>query len=163
MGAPGPASLELVNIPPGTYGVEVNANGPLYVQAATSGITNLLESELPVAPGSSPQPIEITLRDDVASISGNVSMNNQPLSGMIFAFSDHASIPPRIQPTDPSGGFQIPFLPPGTYKILAVDHPDRLEYANPEALKKYLSKAREITLSPDQSAKIDLELVKVGD
>jgi carboxypeptidase family protein len=163
MGAPGPASLELVNIPPGTYGVEVNANGPLYVQSATSGITNLLESELPVAPGSSPQPIEITLCDDVASISGNVSMNNQPLSGMIFAFSDHASIPPRIQPTDPSGGFQIPFLPPGTYKILAVDHPDRLEYANPEALKKYLSKAREITLSPDQSARIDLELVKVGD
>jgi len=42
-----------------------------------------------------------------------------------------------------------------------VDHQDRLEYANPEAVKKYLSKAREVTLSPEQSAKIDLELNEV--
>ncbi|HKV61398.1 MAG TPA: carboxypeptidase-like regulatory domain-containing protein [Candidatus Acidoferrum sp.] len=163
VGGRGSASLVLQNIPPGTYGVEINPNGPLYLQSATSGMTNLLESELSVAPGSSPQPIEITLRDDAASLSGNVSVNNQPLSGVIFAFSEHASIPPRIQPTDPSGTFQIGFLAPGTYQVLAVDHPDRVEYGNPEALRKYLSKAREITLSPEQSAKIDLELVRVGD
>ncbi len=84
-------------------------------------------------------------------------------SAMILAISEHASIPPRIQPTDWNGNFQLPFLPPGAYKILAVDYPDRIEYANPEGLKKYLSKAREITLSPGQSAKIDLELVKVGE
>jgi hypothetical protein len=163
VGGRGSASLELQNIPPGMYGAEINPNGPLYVQSATSGMTNLLESELSVAPGSSPQPIEITLRDDAASLSGSVSVNNQPLSGVIFAFSEHVSVPPRIQPTDPSGTFQIPFLAPGTYEVLAVDHPDRLEYGNPEALRKYLSKAREVTLSPEQSAKIELELVKVGD
>jgi hypothetical protein len=162
-GGPGDTLFELQNIPPGNYVVEINPNGPLYVQSATSGMINLLESELSVAPGSSPQPIEITLRDDVASLSGNISMNNQPLSGVIFVFSEHASIPPRIQPTDQSGAFQIAFLAPGTYKVLAVDRPDRLEYANPEALRKYLSKAREVTLSPEQSAKIDLELAKIGD
>jgi hypothetical protein len=163
VGEKGAASLELQNIAPGTYGVEVNPNGPLYVQSAMSGTTNLLESDLSLAPGTSPQPIEIMLRDDVASLTGTVSMDNQPLSATILAFSEHASTPPRIQPTDPGGGFLLPFLPPGAYKILAVDHPDRLEYANPEALKKYLSKAREVSLSPDQSAKIDLELVKVGE
>jgi len=163
VGEKGASSLELQNIAPGTYSVEVHPNGLLYVQSATSGTTNLLESDLPVAPGASPQPIEITLRDDVASLSGNVSFGNQPLSAMILAFSEHPSAPPWIQPTDLSGGFQLSLLPPGTYKILAVDHPDRLEYANPEAVKKYLSNAREVTLSPDQSAKIDLELVKVGE
>jgi len=163
VGEKGASSLELQNIAPGTYSVEVNPNGPFYVQSATSGTINLLESDLPVAPGASPQPIEITLRDDVASLSGNVSFDNQPLSATILAFSEHASAPLRIQPTDPNGGFQLSLLPPGTYKILAVDHLDRLEYANPEAVKKYLSNAREVTLSPDQSAKIDLELVKVGE
>jgi hypothetical protein len=163
VGEKGASSLEVQNIAPGTYSVEVNPNGPLYVQSAMSGTTNLLESDLSVAPGTSPQPIEIMLRDDVASLSGNVSLNSQPLSATILAFSEHASAPPRIQPTDPGGGFQLSFLPPGAYKILAVDHPDRLEYANPDALRKYLSKAREVTLSPDQSAKIDLELVKVGE
>ena len=163
VGERGAASLEVQNIAPGTYSVEINPNGPLYVQSAMSGTTNLLESDLSVAPGSSPQPIEITLRDDVAFLSGTVSLENQPLSATILAFSEHASAPPRIQPTYSGGNFQLSSLPPGTYKILAVDHPDRLEYANPEAVKKYLSKAREVTLSPEQSAKIDLQLVKVGE
>ena len=163
VGERGATSLELQNIAPGTYSVEINPNGPFYVQTALSGTTNLLESDLSVAPGRSPQPIEITLRDDVATLSGTVSSDNQPLSATILAISEHASIPPRIQPTDPNGGFQLSFLPPGAYKILALDHPDRLEYGNPEALQKYLSKAREIILSPDQSAKIDLELAKVGE
>jgi hypothetical protein len=163
VGERGATSLELQNIVPGTYTVEVNPNGALYVQSATSGITDLLESELSVAPGSSPQPIEITLRDDVASLSGNVLMNNQPLSATVLAISEHLSVPARIQVTDPNGNFQLPFLPPGAYKILAVDHPERIEYANPDALRKYLSKARDLILSPDQSAKMDLELVKVGE
>jgi hypothetical protein len=163
VGERGSASLELQNIAPGTYTVEIIPNGPFYVQAAVSGTTDLLESNLSVAPGTPPQPIEITLRDDVASLTGNVSSDNRTQTAMILAISEHASIPPRIQPTDWNGGFQLPFLAPGSYKILAVDYPDRIEYSNPEALKKYLSKAREITLSPDQSAKIDLELVKVGE
>ena len=163
VGETGASSLELQNIAPGTYRVEVNPNGPLYVQSAMFGTTDLLESDLSVAPGSSPQPIEITLRDDVASLSGTVSLDNRPLSATILAISEHASATPRLQPTDATGGFQLSFLSPGVYKILAVDHPDRLEYSNPEILRKYLSKAREVMLLPDQSAMIDLELARVGE
>lgn len=159
----GAASLELQNIAPGTYDVEVSPNGPLYVQSAISGTTNLLEFGLSIAPGTSPQPIEIILRDDVASLTGTVSLENQSQKATILVISEHASVPPRIQVADPGGGFLLSFLPPGVYKILAVDSADRLEYANPEALKKYLWKAREVTLSPEQSMKIDLELVKVGE
>jgi hypothetical protein len=163
VGEKGATSLEIQNIVPGTYSVEINPNGPLYVQSATSGTVDLLDSDLSVAPGSSPQPIEITLRDDVAFLSGTVSLENPSLNATVLAFSEHTSIPPRIQPTYSGGNFQLSSIPPGAYKILAVDHPDRLEYANPEAVKKYLSKAREVTLSPEQSAKIDLELTKVGE
>jgi hypothetical protein len=54
-------------------------------------------------------------------------------------------------------------LAPGNYKILAVDRPDDFEYGNPDVLRKYLSKAREISLVPNQQAKIELELVHVGE
>src|SRR5260370_2004952 len=131
VGEKGATSLEVQNIAPGNYSVEVNPNGPLYVQSAMSGTTNLLESDLSVAPATSPQPIEITLRDDVASLSGNLSLDSQPLIATTLAFSEHASAPPRTHPTHLGGSFQLSFLPPGAYKILAVDHPDRLEYANP--------------------------------
>jgi hypothetical protein len=56
----------------------------------------------------------------------------------------------------------MPQLPPGNYKVLAVDTPE-FEYANPDVLQKYLSKAREISLAPNQRAKVELELVHIGD
>ena len=55
----------------------------------------------------------------------------------------------------------MPFLPPGEYKFLAVDHPEQLEYRNPDVMRKYLVRASGITLSSDQTAKIELEVVKV--
>ncbi len=163
VGQHGNSSPELQNIRPGTYGIEVNPNGMFYVQSATCGAINLLESDLTVASGGSVQPIEIVLRDDVAFLSGNVSADSHPITASILAISEHSSAQPIIRPADPNGGFQIGFLPPGEYKILAIDHPDQLEYTNPEVMRKYLSRAREITLSPDQAAKIDLELVNIGE
>src|SRR5205814_9084053 len=54
VGERGSASLELQNIPPGIYGVEINPNGLLYVQSATSGPTNLLQSDLSIPAGGAP-------------------------------------------------------------------------------------------------------------
>lgn len=161
VGEPGSARLELQNIPPGTYGVEINPNGMLYVQSATSGPTNLLESDLSIPAGGSPQPIEIALRDDGGSLTGSVSLDDRPVSATVLAYSEHSSIQPIIQPTASNGLFQLPFLAPGEYKILAVDHLEQLEYRNPEVMRKYLVRASEITLFPGRSAKIELELVKV--
>ena len=163
VGERGNSSLQLQNVAPGTYEVEINPNGMFYVQSATSGTTNLLESHLSVAPGGSVQPIEIVMRDDVASLSGNVSSDNQPLSATVMAIPERFSAQPFLQPADSNGGFQFPFLPPGAYKVLAVDHAEQLEYSNPDVLRKYLSKARDTTRSADQAARIDLELVKVGE
>jgi hypothetical protein len=56
----------------------------------------------------------------------------------------------------------MPQLPPGNYKVLAVDSPE-FEYGNPEVLQKYLSRAREVHLSPNQNAELKLELVHIGD
>ena len=159
----GDPSINIPNVEPGTYQVQFNVYGQLYVQSATSGSTNLLESDLLVAAGSSIQPIEVTLRDDVASLSGTVSLDNKPQSAAVLIVSEHASVSPVLQPTDPGGNFMFPFLAPGEYKIFALDHPDQVEYSNPEILRKLLRKARDVTLSPERSEKIDLELVKTGE
>ena len=59
--------------------------------------------------------------------------------------------------------FQMQQLAPGTYKVFAVDRPDYFEYGNPEVLRKYSGKMREITLSPNQEGKVDLELLHIGE
>ena len=46
---------------------------------------------------------------------------------------------------------------------MAVDRVEQLEYRNPEAMRRYFSHARDLTVGPDQKEKIELELLKVGD
>ena len=58
-----------------------------------------------------------------------------------------------------NGTFTIRDLAPGSYRAIAIDQADDLEYANPEALRDYLTKAQDVTLSPKQESRMDLELL----
>jgi len=169
----GEDSLEVVEVPPGIYVVQVFPVGPYYVQSAHSGSLNLLEQSLTVAPGSSVEPIEIVLRDDFASLEGSVTADAGNDSATVIAIPeggqpqmrgvDLSRPTPSIDPSHAAAVFEMGQLAPGNYKILAVDRPDDFEYGNPDVLRKYLSKAREISLVPNQQAKIELELVHVGE
>jgi hypothetical protein len=167
------SSIEIPNVPPGVYSVQIFPTGPYYVQSARSGSLNLLEQNLTVAPGSAVEPIEIVLRDDFASLEGTVSLGAENASAMVIAIPEGGQ--QQIHNVDivrPSASFdasrsgavfEMPQLPPGTYKVLAVDRADDLEYGNPEVLQRYASKGREVSLLPNQQAKIELELVHIGD
>jgi carboxypeptidase family protein len=154
------------SVPPGTYTVTIYPNGPYYAQSARSGLTDLLREDLVVAAGGSVQPIQVVLRDDFATLDGKISDDGHPASGSVEVIAIPEGTPRQSQPVvtnNPQGQFNLGQLPPGTYKILAVDHQGEFEYANPEILNKYLSKARDITLLPNQTASVDLELVRLGD
>jgi hypothetical protein len=169
----GEDSLEVVEVPPGIYTVQVFPIGPYYVQSARCGDVNLLEQSLTVAPGSSVDPIEIVLRDDFASLEGSITLGAGNDSATVIAIPEGGQPQMRgvdlSRPTagsDPSRAavvFDMGQLAPGNYKIVAVDRPDDFEYGNPEVLRKYLSKAREISLVANQQAKIELELVHIGE
>ena len=166
-------SLEVVEVPPGVYAVQVFPNGPYYVESARCGDVNLLEQNLTVAPGSSVEPIEIALRDDFASLEGSITLGEGNDSATVIAIPEGGqpqmrgvglSRPtPSIDPSHAAAAFEMGQLAPGNYKILAVDRADDFEYGNPEVLRKYLSKAREISLVANQQAKIELELVHIGE
>jgi hypothetical protein len=59
-----------------------------------------------------------------------------------------------------NGAFTLRDLAPGSYRALAIDRADDLEYTNPDALRDYLTKAQEVTLGPKQESRMDLELVQ---
>lgn len=157
------------NIPAGVYSVEVAPNGPYYVQSVRSGSADLFEQSLTVTPGGSNQPIEIVLRDDFATLDGSLTSDAESASATIIMFSSNSSAESPQQRRNIVGvftnkaPFHIPQVAPGEYKILAVDNPDELEYGNPEIVRKYLSKARDVSLVPNQIAKVELEVVHVGD
>lgn len=164
------SGLQIEGVPPGVYSVQVAPNGPWYVQSARSGSLNLLTQNLTVEAGSAVQPIEIVLRDDFATLSGSVALSADTNAATLIAIPEGGQ--PRIEGIEraltPTGTnaplpFEMQRLAPGTYKVFAVDRPDDFEYGNPEVLRKYSGKMREITLEPNQQGKVELDLVHVGE
>ncbi len=148
---------------PGAYDVEVDPNGSSYVASVTCGGVNLLSQPLVIAEGSEPQPIDVLLRDDGASVNGNVQSSTTGQPGMVLIIPDgDTQAPPRQVWVDPSGKFQAQGLAPGSYEVLAFDRPDGIEYRNRESLTAYLSHAAHITLSPEEQARVTVDLIHVA-
>ncbi|HKT24846.1 MAG TPA: hypothetical protein VJR04_09585 [Terriglobales bacterium] len=145
---------------PGTYDVVAEANGSSYVASMTCGGLNLLSQPLVIAEGSEPQPIEVLLRDDAASLNGNVQDSTAGQMGAILLIPDgETETAPRQVFFDPSGKFQAQGLAPGSYEVLAFDRLDGIEFRNRESLSAYLSHAAHITLSPEEQARVTVDLI----
>jgi len=147
-------------VEPGIYTVDIPPNPGWYVESARYGSVDLLSEDLTASEGGTTEPIEITLRNDGATASGNVGGRGvAPASGMVLLVPSRA---PRLVKVTPimNGSFTIDDLAPGSYRVVALDRSDDLEYTNPEALQDYLTKAREVTLGPKQESRLDLELLQ---
>ena len=148
----------------GTYDVEVESIGAGYVSSVTWGGRDLLREPLVLPEGSDPQPIEVIARDDGASLSGSVQIGNGvQFAQVLMIDEDQSGVPPRPLYVNGTGAFQIQGLAPGRYDVLAFDRLDGIEYRNREVLAGYLSHAAHVTLSPDQQAKITLDLIHTNE
>lgn len=145
----------------GTYDVEVESIGMGYVASVSWAGRDLLREPLVLADGTDPQPIQVTTRDDGASLSGSVQIGNGIQSAQVLMIDEDTSgAPPRPLFVSGSGAFQVHGLAPGRYDILAFDRLDGIEYRNPQALDAYLSHATHVTLSADEQAKVTLDLIR---
>jgi hypothetical protein len=148
------------NVEPGAYSVDIRPNYGWYVESALYGSVDLLSEDLTVPEGGTTEAIEVTLRNGGASVSGNVrGRGAAPVSGKVLLVSTRAPRLVRVAQIV-NGAFTVTDLAPGSYRALAIDRADDLEYTNPEALRDYLAKAQDVTLSPKQESHLELELVQ---
>lgn len=157
---PEPPMLALRNVEPGVYRAELNPFGPWYVAAARRGITDLLSQDLVVDAGGESEPIEITLRDDFASVRGTVSSDGQPAQGGVLLIPERSQERALTLFTDAAGHFQMDAVPPGEYTAFAFDRVTNLEYRNPEAMRPYANGAQVARLQPGGEASLNLQLQK---
>jgi hypothetical protein len=143
---------------PGTYSVQATAAGFGYVADLRCGSTDLLRDDLTLAPGGSPPPIEVTLRNDGAELNGSVTHNNRPLAASVVIYSQVYPKRSLLIRANDSGTFSMNDLPPGSYLVFAMRDAEDLEYRNPIAVEKYLGEAKPLTLAPREKATIQLEL-----
>jgi hypothetical protein len=158
------------NVQPGRYWVKVVT--PVgYVAAVTSGGWDLLRNPLAVPLGGTSSPIEITLRDDGASVEGTIEnwqgetegqTINQPgqrLSSVYLVPAAKSAMQPLIAWVNPDGNFSFAQIPPGTYRAVAFDRPPtNLEFTNEESMKKYEGKSQVVEFEAGQKMQMRLQL-----
>jgi carboxypeptidase family protein len=154
-------SFAVRNVEPGTYTVEVTPISRAYVQSVRCGDVDLLQEDLHVS-SAAMQPIEVVLRDDVATLNGTVAGAEGKGTLGIVLVPEHGSAR-HLQTTSagPNGQFQIGGLAPGDYSVMAFDRLDAIEFRNPEVLSSYLPRAAHVALSPSAEGKVTVNLIRV--
>ena len=156
--------MALQNVEPGKYTANVMSWGPWYVQSAQCGPTNLLSDDITIAPGHT-YPIEVVLRDDGATLTGNLKhqgVDDTPITFLVVP-QPTGKRGIKVSQTSQQGGLTMNGLAPGDYLVFAFDHVDQLEYANPDALQPYASQATPITLSANQETHVVVALIHAGE
>jgi hypothetical protein len=153
-----PQSGEIPNVEPGVYKVEVGTMGEWWAKSVQCGNIDLLSDDLTVTAGVQPPPIEVTLRDDAATVSGVIVLAEQEEPATVLLVQPHGPRNVVKATTATQGKFQFQGVAPGDYAVLAFDGIDKLEYGNPEVLNPYLSKAAHISLQPHGTASVNLTL-----
>jgi len=156
-------SFAIRNLEPGTYRVRARPTGPWYLESARCGPTNLLAQELIVASGGLGEPIEVVLRDDFAMLEGTVSSDGHPAPATVLLIPENNPTAITTIFVNETGQLQMRNLAPGEYRVFAFDQTDGLEYANPEAMRPYISKAQFIRLAPNGQATVNVERQRRGE
>lgn len=154
-------SFQLANVPPGQYWVHGSTENGYIASILRAGV-DLLRQPLVVA-GEAGEPIEVTLRNDGAELSGTVTSPQEDghRGGVsdtgdgqkpVFVYLlplNYGEGQLRAVPTLPDSTFQLQQIPPGTYRVLAfAQQQEELEGLIPQALPKYESKGQVVYLSP---------------
>ena len=161
-------ALALEGARPGRYRVVVSPHRG-YAASVSSGGVDLLHEDLVLGQNGTSAPIEITLRDDGATLTGTVTglpagrgaVEPVTLWSSLFCIPtghDGARVTPAFAGGD--GHFRIENLPPGQYRVLAFSHrEDNLEYRNEEAMRRFDTKGVLVTVAAGQKAEIEVPVI----
>ena len=173
--SPGDEALVIDGAAPGRYWVRVQSSRG-YAASVRSGNVDLLHQPLVVEMGGA-SPIEITMRDDFAEISGKVDGMTPPAQGVgnVNVSASPNSVHVYCVPLPESGGqftdiwvnsdgsFGSSQIAPGAYRLLTFDRPQtEMEYRNPEAMQAYDSKGIVVRVAGGQKERATLPLISTS-
>ena len=172
---PDPAATEwdgTMQATPGQYWVQAQAwDG--YVRSITSGGVDLMSNPLTLSPDHSNAPIEVVMRNDSGTITGQVATQavgstttGQSATGGEISEVHVYAIPlfataAQMQSAMPqaTGQFQMQNLAPGSYRVVACDSEQEIDFHSPEGLAPWAGKGQVVTLEPDGAATVQLDVV----
>lgn len=157
------SQVQVHGVIPGRYTVHLTPAFGGYVQSARCGQLDLFREPLVVPESGSVPPIEVVLRDDAATLEIHLNAEKSTQQSLLVLFRDPINTEPQMRTVMYGNEVQVAPLPPGAYRIFAFDTTDDVDYADPDTLSKYSSKAASITLSPNGRANALVDLIHIGE
>ena len=165
-------ALVLQNVRPGKYRVEAETSIG-YAAEITAGGKDLLRQPLVVGQDSSNPPIEITLKDDGAEVSGTIAdATNANRSARQSAYGyrfivcflplQGSAVQLRQAYGNLDGSFVEEQLPPGSYLVVAIDRQCGDLTGMDEDVGRLEPKGQVIELAARQKAQVSLKLIHEG-
>jgi len=169
-------SFEIENVSPGRYWVETTPFEG-YVSSISCGGVDLARDPLVVGPGGTSAPIEVTLRNDTGTISAQLSggesgdgigqqagpaalgEQQQIYAYAIPLFASSEQI--KMGGMQGTGQATITGLAPGSYRVVAFNAPQEIDFHTPEGLAQYAAQGETVTLEAGGSANAQVDVIHV--
>lgn len=158
---------------PGRYWVEVVNAWSSYVSSITSGQTDLAGNPLVITSNNSNAPIEVVLRNDAGTIKAQFSAQagDAPRIVSSFQVGEVPQIYVYAIPLFPTaamvaatswasdGEVTLPNLAPGSYRVIACDSEQEIDFHTPEGLAAWDGKGRVVNVDPGATATVQLDVL----
>ncbi len=160
--------IETTYMGPGTYWVHTTIPQKGVCEGSfTAGGTSLAREPLVISPSGATPPLTLTLRDDCSSLwvtlppaAETPQTGEEPFYTVYVVpdFDSTAEVSPITLRPSSGGMFALSGLTPGPYKVYAFPFPVELEYRNPEALATLPNPGQTITLEPNGTGRVEVEV-----
>jgi hypothetical protein len=156
--------LATFNVAPGRYRLQSRNNGEWYVKSASYGTVDLLNQDLVVAPSSGDMPVSVTVSNQTGSLKGTVRLNGILSACWIYLIPNFPSTEPFVLFRSGSDGtYEVPYLPPGSYRAIAFERRHSADYNDPATLEPLITYVRSATINPGDNAVLDLDAVSAAE
>jgi hypothetical protein len=159
--------LTIQNVEPGHYQLRVNSPPPWYLASASCENVDLTRGPLGIAGSAAGCTIHAVLRDDSASLRWSINSKSQEKeSGPAFVYAIplgnlDQTVSPGSQRQTAGSAAQGSFegLAPGRYLVIAFKQRQELPYRDADAIQRYSSLGKEVTLTPNSKSDVQLDVV----
>ena len=142
-------TFEVSALPPGRYQIGINGPDWFHFRSVDVKGGKFKDGLLDLPDGAKVQ-VFLTASTDKTALSGIALRDEKPVAGAIVLLfpedPDRSDLIRRDQ-SDSDGTFTLPDVPPGRYRVLAVDNGRGLAYGDAGAIKPYLSLSQAITVN----------------
>jgi hypothetical protein len=145
---------------PGTYKLVSRSSGQWFVKAASYGTTDLLRDTMTVTWGAASAPIVVTVSDRTGGLQGTTAIKEAAQPAWIYAVAaGGGSVPFYEGHSSADGTFRIPYLPPGSYQVIAFEDRAYDNLADPKIASAYATYIHGVTIRAGETATMNLEAV----